>query len=78
MGTAALPITSSRALEQVFTVNEVAEMLKLSRDTVVRIFRNKPGVTDWGNPSRKSHRRYATLRISIAALRREMELRRVA
>lgn len=36
--------------QEFFTVDEVAKMLKVSRDTVSRRFENEPGVIDLGTP----------------------------
>jgi hypothetical protein len=53
-----------------FTVKEVAEMLKLSPDSVRRLFRNEPGVLALGNVKRRSKRPYVTLRIPQSVLER--------
>lgn len=49
--------------QEFFTVDEVAKMLKVSRDTVSRRFENEPGVIDRGTPTRRYRRRYRVLRI---------------
>lgn len=41
-----------------FTLDEVAKMLKLSRDAVSRRFEKEPGVIDLGAPERLHKRRY--------------------
>jgi hypothetical protein len=46
-----------------FTPAEVATMLKVSRDTVIRKFSDYPGVIDLGSPERGTKRRYRTIRI---------------
>ncbi len=44
------------------TVGEIAAQMKLSTDTVVRLFENEPGVQVLQRPSRFK-RRYRTLRV---------------
>jgi hypothetical protein len=39
--------------QELFTVVEVAKMLKVSRDTITRRFENEPGVIDLGVPTRR-------------------------
>jgi excisionase family DNA binding protein len=64
--------------EQFRTVEEVAEMLGLSKDTVRRLFADEPGVIDLGRlePTR-GRRRYRVLRIPSAVVARFLERRRV-
>jgi hypothetical protein len=51
-----------------YTVKEIAALLKLSPDTVRRLFRNEPGVLALGNTGRRGKRRHVTLRIPQAVL----------
>ena len=46
-----------------YTVDEIAEAWKLSRDKVRRLFENEPGVLVLDNRGALSRRRYRTLRI---------------
>jgi hypothetical protein len=64
-------------LTEMYTATEVAEMLKISRDTVIRWFRGRPGVIDLGSPEdvRKRKRRYAILRIPRVELERFLKER---
>lgn len=55
---------------ELFTVDEVVKMLKVSRDTVSRRFENGPGVIDLGVPTRRYKRRNRMLRIPAAVLNR--------
>jgi len=61
-----------------FTVEEVAKMLKVSRDTITRRFESEPGVIDLGTPTRRCKRRYRVLRIPASALNRFLHKKRVA
>jgi hypothetical protein len=45
------------------TPAEVASILKVSTDTVMRKFSDYPGVIDLGTPEHGTKRRYRTLRI---------------
>ncbi len=51
-----------------FTVSEVATILKVSDDTVTRLFSGRKGVLDIGTPEKLRKRQYRILRISKAAL----------
>jgi len=51
------------ALDQTFTILEIAEMLKLSRQTVTRMFEQEKGVIVLDRKSRMHKRGYRTLRI---------------
>ena len=61
----------TRASERHYAVADVAKMWKLSRDAVIRLFRDEPGVLVLGdsNPRRRK-RRYTTLRIPQSVLDR--------
>jgi hypothetical protein len=53
----------SSAFEKHFTVEEIAAMWQISKDTVRRLFTREPGVVALTNARRGSKRRYVTLRI---------------
>jgi hypothetical protein len=54
-----------------FTVDEVASILSIGRDTVIRRFANEPGVIVDGNTeTTRERRRYRQLRIPKAVLNR--------
>jgi len=53
-----------------YTVNEVAAMTALSRDTVVRLFQKEPGVIILSRPEKMHKRRYRSIRIPHAAYER--------
>jgi hypothetical protein len=63
--------------EPLYTVNEVAPMLKMSRDTVIRQFGTLPGVFDQGHPERRHKRRYRVLRIPRSVLLQYLDERRI-
>lgn len=52
---------------ELYTPAEVAAVLKVSEDTIIRRFGDRPGVIDLGSPElvgrRKGKRRYRLLRI---------------
>ena len=64
--------------QEFFTVSEVAKMLKVSPDTIIRRFEKEPGVIDLGAHERMHRRRYRVLRIPAAALNRFLYKKRVA
>jgi hypothetical protein len=64
--------------QELFTVDEVAKMLKLSRDAVSRRFEKEPSVIDLGAPERLRKRCYRVLRIPTAVLNRFLHKKRVA
>jgi hypothetical protein len=64
--------------QEFFTIAEVAKMLKVSPDTVSRLFASEPGVIDLGSPERRHKRRYRVLRIPAAVLNRFLHKKRVA
>jgi hypothetical protein len=49
--------------EEYLTPQEIAELLKVSTDTVVRKFENRKGVLDLGSSESRFTRRYRVLRI---------------
>ena len=57
-------------METFYTPKEIAKLLKLSPDKIIRIFENEPGVMVIGNEGRKYRRRYRTLRIPESVLDR--------
>ena len=61
----------------IFTVEEVAAQLRMSRDTVVRRFENEPGVLVITGPNASGKRRYRQLRIPKAVLDRFIATRTV-
>lgn len=63
--------------EQFYTVAEAAKILKVSTDTVTRLFEEEPGVVDLGSPERFHKRRYRTLRIPHAVFNRVLHKKRI-
>ena len=63
--------------EQFYTVKEAAEILKVSTDTVTRMFEDEPGVVDLGSPERLHTRRYRVLRIPHAVFNRVLHEMRI-
>jgi hypothetical protein len=61
-----------------YTPREVAEILKVSTDTVLRKFSTVPGVIDLGVPENGRKRQYRTLRIPHEVLERVIVESRVA
>ena len=53
-----------------FTVDEIAQVWKLSRDSVRRLFRNEPGVLAVSPRQRRGKRAYLTLRIPSSVVER--------
>lgn len=51
------------ASEQHFTIGEIAELWRLSTDTVREIFRNEPGVFVITRPERRGKQKYTTVRV---------------
>jgi len=52
------------AMERHYTVQELGALWRVSRDTIIRIFREEPGVLKIGpGQARRGRRRYVTLRI---------------
>jgi hypothetical protein len=49
--------------KEFLTVHECASLLKVSRDSIIRWFENRPGVLSIGNDETRFKRRYKTLRI---------------
>ena len=63
--------------EQFYTVAEAAEILKVSTDTITRMFEDEPGVLDLGSPERLHKRRYRVLRIPHAVFNRVLHKMRI-
>lgn len=63
---------------QFYTPAEVANMLKVSTDTIMRKFSGYAGVIDIGTAERGRKRRYRTLRIPKESLERFLVESRVA
>jgi hypothetical protein len=55
--------SGSTPFERHFSPSELAEVWKLSEDTVRRIFEREPGVLIFENPEKASDRRRRTMRI---------------
>jgi hypothetical protein len=62
----------------IFTVEEVAAQLRMSRDTVIRRFENEQGVFDVTSGGNNGKRRYRQLRIPKNVLDRFIAQRRVS
>jgi AraC-like DNA-binding protein len=58
------------ALEQHYSIAEVAKMWALSEKTVRRMFEDEDGVLNWGAPETRRKRGYRTLRIPESVLHR--------
>lgn len=69
-GVAADSTEGRMTLEPTFTVPEIAVMLKLTRQTVQRMFGDEPGVILLGRPERMHKRRYRILRVPKHVLER--------
>ena len=54
--------------QEFFTVKEVAQLLRVSVDTVTRRFEGLPGVLNLGSSESRFRRRYSVLRIPKSAL----------
>lgn len=60
----------SSPLERHYDISDIAGMLKLSTDTVRRIFRKEPGVVVLNSPPKKYKRGYSTIRVPESVLLR--------
>lgn len=56
--------------EKLYTVNEVAEAMRLSDETIRRWFRDEPGVLKHSSPKSRFKRPYTTLLIPDSVFRR--------
>lgn len=63
--------------EEYYTVAKAAEVLKVSKDTVTRMFEDEPGVLDLGSPEEAHKRRYRVLRIPLAVFNRVLFKKRI-
>jgi hypothetical protein len=76
------PRTASRSTREghlsFYTAGEVAAILKISTDSVIRKFSDVPGVIDLGSPEKGKKRQYRVLRIPREALERFIAENRVA
>ena len=57
-------------LERHFSVNEIAELWGLSRDTIIAMFEQEAGVMVVGSEGSRNARRYRTLRIPQSVMER--------
>lgn len=57
---------------ELLTPAEVAAVLKVSTDTVMRKFGKMPGILDMGTPAGMNKQRYRVIRIPRAVLERYM------
>jgi hypothetical protein len=64
-------------LQELLTPAEVAGLLKVSADTVMRRFASIPGVIDLGTPTGMNKRRYRTIRIPRPVLERFLSDNRI-
>jgi excisionase family DNA binding protein len=62
---------------QFYTVAEAAKILKVSRDTITKLFADESGVVDLGSPERLHKRRYRVLRIPHSVFNRVLHQKRV-
>jgi hypothetical protein len=63
--------------KQIYTVKEVAMMMGLSRQTVVRLFEKERGVLILERPETMHKRRYRSLRIPRAVYERVLDWVRI-
>jgi hypothetical protein len=57
-------------IPEYLTSNEVAAILRVSTDSVIRWFAKRPGVLDLGSAESRFTRRYRVLRIPVETLNR--------
>ena len=62
--------SSELALEKHFSVQEVAEMWNVSRQTATRMFEGQPGVLSFGSSETKFGRKHVTLRVPASVVAR--------
>ena len=65
-------------IPELYTVRQVATILKLSPAAVTRRFEDYPGTIDLGSPETRSKRRYAVLRIPAPVLQKYLNECKVA
>ena len=63
-------ITDSPLDQKHYTPEEIAEKLGLSRDSIIKLFRNEEGVLKLSRPGCRYKRTYTTLRIPESVARR--------
>lgn len=63
--------------KQFYTVSEVAAILSVSRDTVIRKFYTYPGVIDLGTKEEMHKRKYRVLRIPVDLLEKFLSTKQV-
>ena len=56
--------------QQVYTINELATMLGLSRQTVIRLFENESGIILIERPETMHKKRHRTIRVPRAVYQR--------
>lgn len=56
--------------ETVYTLNELAAILKVCRDTARKLVIDEPGVIRIGHATRRNRRSYLTLRVPESVVRR--------
>ncbi len=66
----AIPPVGTTFTERHYTPAEIAAMWAVSYDTVLRIFKQEPGVLVLGEANGGGKRRYSTLRIPESVLQR--------
>lgn len=63
--------------EEIYSIAEIAKILKVSTDKVVRLFQDEPGVINLGAPEKLHKRRYRILRIPASVMHRVLQQRRI-
>lgn len=71
-------VAQPRAAERHYTVREIAELWGLSDASVVRMFKQEPGVLGVNNSRRKFAGNHTTLRIPQSVMERVHQSREVA
>jgi hypothetical protein len=61
---------STAPLERHYSVNQLAEILNIGRDSVIRLFRCEPGVVRLSPPRRRGKRTKVMLRVPESVLLR--------
>jgi hypothetical protein len=65
-----VPDANRVEIERCWTVREIAELWRVSEDTVRRLFEKEPGVLVLGDSSPRRKRRYRTIRVPASVLER--------
>jgi hypothetical protein len=63
-------IVQTSEAETYYTLAEIAELWRVSEDTVRRLFENEPGVLVLGDSRPRWKRRYRTIRVPASVLER--------